>query len=233
MKGFIPVDNKVSLQTLKPFVSKDIQNEIDAVAKILELFPGKSLKELVSTFVKYQKERRTSPEGMADRLQHFRDQCWPEEETPESLEAILGDYRKLTAAKVKLMAKKLNINLNNPKDEAEIAAVQSWLTGGPQPPTEAEKIAAVIQMQSQKILDLMDQRRQKSISIDQCVAQCKAIVTAVQKQYKQPGLIALGNQIQVPGNPGDTAAKLSKELQKFFDDRGQKWKRDLDIDPGV
>lgn len=221
-----------TIKDLKNFVSSDIQKEIIALEKVYTLFPGMTLAQIVKKFEKYQKDQRTSPDGLAQRITWLRSGQFPETENPETADSILADYAKFTAAKAKTLGKALEINISNPKDAVETAAFANWLNGGSPPPTEQEKIASLVQKYADSLQNLMDSRRNGTISIDQCVSQCKAVVAEVQKQYKAPGLLLLCNAIHVTGNPKDTAAKLAKALNLFFDDRGQKWKRDLDIDPG-
>lgn len=219
-----------TLNDLAPFLSADLKKEIEAIADIQKLFPGKKMAEISKQFKKFVDARRVSADGMFDRIKYYRDNQWPEGENQETPEAIVLDYAKMKAADVKALGKKLNFDLTNAKDPEETAALTTWLKGGPKPPTAAEKAAHLIKEQADKILDLMEKRRLKQISIDECVSQCKAIVDVVSKQFKAPGLLALGEQIQVVCAPKDTAAKLTKYLKAFFDDRCQKWKRDLDID---
>lgn len=169
--------------SLAPWLDKKSKSELESLQSLFDLFPGKSLPEIVKQFVKFRKENRSAPSGMADRSRWFRAQVWPDDETPESADAILADFSKMAATKVKELGKLLDIYITGKTDGESF---RRWLETGVKPLTEEERIENAIETAARQALSLRDQTlRELAPETKEAIM---LIVTEVQKKYKVPGL---------------------------------------------
>ncbi len=171
------------LQTLVPFLSSDMKKEVKALVDLFTAFQVTNAKDLAAPILDIQKKLRKSPEGIVARVKEYLAAKENNTPTTESVEELASDYRKLSAASIKTVAKQLDLNLADKKDEQFFV---NWLQTGVKPPTQEERlqqelqndIDEVVKLHEEMELDLKTENIEKIINVAE----------SVYKKYKLDGL---------------------------------------------
>lgn len=161
---------------LSPWLDNKSKKEMQALQKLYELYPNRSLSEIVSLIENLLKFRRLSPEGFADRVHYYLNNSWPNDEPIENSAALISDFKKLNATSIKSIGKILKINIENKND---FEAFAHWLQTGVKPPDKDEKIRSELQAYAQKALQL------RNLSIDELSAETIDSIIKIAKEVQQ------------------------------------------------
>lgn len=171
------------LQTIAPYLNKDLLKEANALCELCQTFDVVNIKDLGKLILEWKKKEKKSPEGIASRVKAFIQAQSKDEQPKETLEAITDDFKKLSATAVKTLGKTLSINL---VDKNDVDIFVNWIQTGTKPPTAEEKLQQELQETVAQAIQLLDSNliELSQESIDQILD----IAESVSKKHKIIGL---------------------------------------------
>ena len=197
-----------ALQALAPCLSAESKRELGALETLFELFPNRKLSEIITDLKKYQKARRTSPDGFRDRVRDFLNHFTPEGETPETAESLTADFISLTVTAIKAVGKEFDLNISS-KNDAEV--FENWLRTGTKPPSEADKYDVDLTVLANETKTLRDE--DLTDLSNESIAEILDLAARIAKKYKIAGLVIFLNKL---GYPPPSNKKTSKGLCDFL-----------------
>lgn len=203
-----------ALQALIPCLSIDSKKELLALNDLFNLFPNRKLSEIVSEYKKYIKARRSTPEGFCDRVSDFLNQTVPESGSADTIETLTADFKKLSAAPIKAIAKEFDINLSTKNDACFF---ENWLRSGIKPPTEAERIADELSILVRETVVLRDAT--PNDLPQENIERILDIANRIKVKNKMAGLVFYLNQLGYSVLPAKkTGPALLKFLRQILED---------------
>ena len=210
------------MRQLAGMLNSKLQKELRALADVMTELEVDSAAELKKEVLALKKtadaaaknaaKAPSSADAFVERVRAFLDsKSDPNSNWQSNVDALVADFQKLTAAKIKAVGKALDLNVAAKSDAQDF---ETWLRFGKKPASAEEKFAQDLKQYVDEAIAIRDSSDME-ISEDS-IAKILAISEEVQKKHKIPGLLAFVQQLGLESASGKSAAKLRDQLKTFL-----------------
>ena len=210
------------MRQLAGMLNSKLQKELRALADVMTELEVDSAAELKKAVLALKKtadaaaknaaKAPSSADAFVERVRAFLDsKSDPNSNWQSNVDALVADFQKLTAAKIKAVGKALDLNVAAKSDAQDF---ETWLRFGKKPASAEEKFAQDLKQYVDEAIAIRDSS-ETDIS-EESIAKILSISEEVQKKHKIVGLIAFIQQIGLEKPIGKSATKLRDQLKTFL-----------------